>query len=115
MILSRNFGRNFGRKIVATAAIALSVVASTSSAGIFKGIPDMILCEAQSVGGRQGGILVFHISGRTDDGISLYQSQGAAPLSVIVMPDGVVSDDSFPGCANKVLDELRAKGMTRDF
>ena len=97
-----------------TAAIALSIVATTSvwSGQISADHPDGILCPMPATQKRPEGFAVFYISAVLSDGQVLYQTLGNQVRSLTFDPSGSPLVELGESCQGKSLSELDAAGMT---
>ena len=98
------------------ALIAVSGLAlSPASAGIFDTAPDAIVCSFAATANRPGGLLVFYVDARAEDGRLFYKTLGVTPLQLIVDADGMIEAGKIAGCNGKTLRELRDAGRAFDF
>ena len=88
---------------------------SPALAGIFDNAPDAIVCPFAATAKRPGGLLVFFVDARVEDGRLIYKSLGVTPLQLIVDADGAIEAGRIAECHGKTLRELRAAGRAFDF
>ena len=88
---------------------------SNANAEVFKGYPDMIVCEAGKEN-KSPGELVYYVESRSKKGSIIYRSTHRM-LSMKVDKDGYVRADtgSFNNCMNQSLEQLRKRGSTFNF
>ncbi len=100
--------------------IALSVfgllIASSSQAGVFTGLPDVLVCSVDDPSEVQPwDQFVFYVSGRLEDGGVLYKSLTSNPVLITITPDGRVEAENLEDCDGKTVAELRDEGRAFDF
>ena len=88
---------------------------SPALAGILDNAPDAIVCQFAATAKRPGGLLVFYVDARFEDGRLLYKSLGVPPLQLTVDADGAIEAGKIAECHGKTLRELRADGRAFDF
>ncbi len=88
---------------------------SPASAGIFDNAPDAIVCPFPATAKRPGGLVVFYIEARVEDGRFFYKALGVSPIQLTVGADGRVEAGKIAECHGKTLRELRADGRAFDF
>ncbi|MDJ0609878.1 MAG: hypothetical protein QNJ67_12950 [Kiloniellales bacterium] len=95
---------------LAIALLALTALAPASPAGaqVFDGRPDAVVCPIAAISGRPGGMLVFHLVWRDDNGTTHYAAMGQQAYRVEIGKDGVVRAPKLKDCDGKTVEELRA-------
>ncbi len=93
---------------LALALIALSALVSPVKAQIFDNRPDAVVCPIAAISGRPGGLLVFHLVWRDDNGSTHYAAMGLQAYRLEITADGVVRAPKLEGCNGKTVEQLRA-------
>lgn len=93
---------------------SLSTFSPLTSAEIFEGVPDLIVCEIEiPLEGRRGR-RVFYLDAQEDGGVTRYTSLGAAPMQLRVDADGSVRQGNLSDCAGRTVAELRQTDQAFD-
>lgn len=96
--------------LIAFVGLALSPAA----AGIFESVPDVILCPYAAIPDRPGGLVVFYVEARRDDGTAVYKTLGISSIKISVSADGMVKAGKLAECDGKTIKELRDAGRAFD-
>ena len=104
------------RHVLAIVALGLlHAPVSPAGAQIFDGRPDAVICPLAAVSGRPGGLVVFHVNWRDDNGVTHYATMGTQTFRLDIGADGVVRAPKLKGCDGKTVEELRKSGRALDF
>ena len=89
---------------------------SNLNAEVFKGFPDMIICQAGEAKNSPGE-LVFYVEGFSESGTAYYKSIGRQTASLKINKDGVVKADMamVNDCIDQSLQQLNKQGRTFNF
>ena len=99
------------RHVLALIALALlHALSSPVSAQIFDDRPDAVVCPLAATSGRPGGLVVFHLVWRDDNGTTHYATMGTQTFRLEIGADGVVRAPNLKGCDGKTVEQLRGGG-----
>ena len=105
--------------VPAGAGAALGMIAAMSlspaSAGMFDNVADAIVCPLPPVASRPGGLVVFYVDARVDNGNTVYRPMGQSAIRLIVDTNGVVQAANLAECHGKTVQQLRDAGRAFDF
>ena len=97
--------------LIGTAFVMLTTPAA---AEIFKGVPDVIVCEVSLSDQSRTGRVLFYLDRQEDGSITTYTSLGAAPMQVRVSADGRIEQSNLGDCTGKTISDLRNEDRAFD-
>jgi hypothetical protein len=89
-------------------------LAADAGAEIFKGMPDVIVCEVSIPQQQRTGRFVFYLDAQEDGKVTRYTTLGAAPMQIRIGADGIVSNNKLRDCAGKSVRDLRESEQAFD-
>ena len=96
--------------------LVLLLFTGQSPAGMFKNVPDAIVCNIYTVNDPNlSGDIVFYLDVRFDDGRLRYRNLGSPVLQISVDTDGVITAGGLKECEGKTLDEIEKEGRSLHF
>ena len=97
-------------------AFVLLLFTGQSPAGMFKNVPDAIICNVSTANNPNlSGDIVFYLDVRYEDGKVLYTNLGQPLLQLSVDTDGVITAGRLKECEGKTLDEIEKEGRALHF
>lgn len=102
-------------RVGAAFGVVVTMSLSPASAGMFDGVADAIVCPLPPVAGRPGGLVVFYVDARVDNGNTVYRPMGQSAIRLTVDTNGVVQSTNLAECHGKTVQQLREAGRAFDF
>ena len=99
----------------AALSFLLALSLSPASAGMFENAPDAIVCPFKAMVERPGGLVVFYVDARAEDGRIFYRPLGKLAIQLSVDANGVIKSENIAGCHGKTVRQLRDAGRAFDF